>query len=119
MWGFYNARNRLLAHRIFDKIIDPKLEEKSNSKQRNRWQGDQRFLSKHVYPVLLDKSVIHDSYTCRAYKNSEPFPTKRLGSCFVGDAVFVNKSRDCESDKKFFECPLKCRPVRHKEWIYC
>lgn len=57
----------------------------------------------------------HDSYTCRTFARSTPWPTRRKeeeGGNFVG-APFALAARVTE------ECPERCRPREHKEWKKC
>jgi hypothetical protein len=118
MWGYFNKQNRVLAKEIFMKIIDPKtasLYHKSGTESVR--QPDQSFLKDNVYPLIKSQSIIHDSYSCKSWFewNSGAFPTKRVGSCFIG-APGVNLN--CEN-KTFYECPKKCRPVQHQDWTFC
>ena len=56
---------------------------------------------------------IHDSYLCEVFKDSEPFPTRRIeseGNNFVG----------ANGHGPLLEiCPYECRTAEHKDWIYC
>jgi hypothetical protein len=111
MWGFYNSRNRKLASYIFSLIKDFKINAIFN-KQKNVKQGDQNFLREYVYPKIKKNSIIHDSFLCKSY-GGHPFPTKRIGDCFIGSIV------ECYSNKTFYRCPSECRPVDQPNWISC
>ena len=113
MWGFYNSKNRQLANELFNRIVDPEISYKYN-KVKNQKGKDQEFLSRHVYPILKKQSVIHDSYLCKNYKDSEPFPTQRIGNCFVGRVGNCNSTAT-----DFYQCPRECRPENHQEWLNC
>ena len=78
MWGFYNSRDRYLANKIFSTMIDPNI-----SKAFKKAKSDQPFLAKYVYPLISNNSIMHDSYFCEKY-GAKPFPSKRIGSCFIG-----------------------------------
>lgn len=49
------------------------------------WQVDQNFLKELIYNIIKEDCIVHDSYL-----NYEPFkkrfPTKRIGSAFVGES---------------------------------
>ena len=86
-----------------------------NSKNFHQKHFDQRMLRKHVYPLIKNNSTIHDSYLCKIYKDSVGFPSKRIGSCFIG-GVSQNTTCENENGKK---CPVECRPIDHKDLINC
>lgn len=82
----------------------------------DRFKGgwDQVALQRYVWPWAKKMAFIHDSYTCKKFSYTHPFPTKRkLGvGNYVGSVLSLNASIDAE-------CPEKCRPKEHKDWIYC
>jgi hypothetical protein len=56
------------------------------------WQIDQNFLKQTIYPIVIDKSFIHDSYL--SYNiNSKKFPSERINREFVGDVFDENENR--------------------------
>ena len=110
MWGFYNSRDRNLANKIFDLIKNPEI---SKTYLKSSKVGDQKFLKEYVYDLVKEKSIAHDSYACFLY-GSDPFPTKRVGNCFVG-----SPNDGCNPNSTFNECPAKCRPKDHQDWISC
>ena len=75
LWGFYSARNKLIAQHIYSLIVN-KTVSKIYKQPGEKW-SDQNFLNNHVYDLIKNDSVIHDSYLCSFYKDSEPFPTQR------------------------------------------
>lgn len=115
MWGFRNQKNRYLARQIADKIMHPDIAKQYNF-DKNRKGDDQTFLGRHVYEFIKKNSIIHDSYHCKHYQDSDPFPTKRNGSCYV--ATYDKHRIDCEK-QTFTVCPLECRPKDHIDLIYC
>lgn len=111
MWGFYNSRSRDLANNIFRNINDTKLRAQYFGRKGN----DQAFLSNYVYRQIKDNSVIHDSNLCRMYRDSEPFPTRRVGYCHVG-----LRNENCANESKdVSRCPVECRPKDHQDWEKC
>ena len=83
MWGFANLRNRSLANKLFELILDRNASIKDNNKQQNAYNADQVFLATSVYPYIVNNSIVHDSYLCKKLGGT-PFPTKRQGNCQIG-----------------------------------
>ena len=113
MWGFYSQRNRKLSKKIFQSIINRGISSKYNNDQISPKGADQKFLNDYVYNYLKSNSIIHDSYLCKKYGGSA-YPSKRRGNCFIGNPYFCNASADT-----FYECPIECRPMIHKDWLMC
>ena len=70
-------------------------------------------------PWAKDLALSHDSYLCKKYTNTIPFPTQRIadGHCnFVGCR---ENTSDIINFTKNYECPYECRPVDHKDWKFC
>lgn len=111
MWGFRNEVNRKLGEKLLSRVISKDMGEKYNANGQSPKGNDQFFLSKYVWPDLVDKSIIHDSYTCDKYVNSEPFPTQRKSKNYVGNLQ--------EDEVRVKECPVQCRPKDHKDWTFC
>lgn len=110
MWGFYNARNRILAFHLFNLILNSQRYNNVNSyKKKNLNGNDQLFLS-DIYYLLKNEAIIHDSYFCEKY-GGDPYPTERIGNCFIGAVG------ECNSTGLFEICPVKCR--KYLEWITC
>ena len=107
MWGLKVSSNKELSNEIFNKIVNSQAYD-SNSKKGN----DQYFLRDQVYFIIKDISIIHDSYLCLFYNDSEPFPSKRKNKkYYIGlNNYYVSM---------LTECPIECRPKNHTDWIYC
>ena len=89
MWGFYNNRDRSLADKIFSYLIDPTISAKFNTpNEANKYLGDELFLKEYVYPLIKNNSISHDSYNCNQ-SAGKPFPSKRVGSCYIGRNSFL------------------------------
>jgi hypothetical protein len=112
MWGFFNARNRLLAYKIFRRILYPINTFFYNHKNESPKGADQSFLNDYVYDLIKSNSTIHDSFYCHVY-GGEPWPTQRLGNCFVGNPF------ECDANATFETCPVQCRPKDHIDWEKC
>jgi len=81
---------------------------------RKSWGPDQKFLSRHVWPWAKRLSIGHDSYTCESYPYTKGFPTQRRNEPNNFVASVVN-----ENNTLWKECPKKCRPQEHLDWIHC
>ncbi|CAF0858725.1 unnamed protein product [Brachionus calyciflorus] len=113
MWGFKSSLDRYLSNHIYNLIIDRKLSVKYKPNGTDAKGYDQKFLSNHIYEKINLLSLVHDSYTCKTYANSRPYPSQRIGNCFIGSAG------DCDTKAKFDQCPLECRPKDHLDWTSC
>ena len=120
MWGFKSSVDRAKSNLIFERIIDKNIAIRYNQNMKSPKGADQFFLSDHVYPLIVENSVIHDSFLCKNYKNSLPFPTRRNGTCHVAYMDNLEKCTKPSNEKlKSFECPLACRPAEHPDWLQC
>ncbi|XP_023325820.1 uncharacterized protein LOC111699376 [Eurytemora carolleeae] len=80
---------------------------------------DQRTLKKNVWPAIRNNSMIHDSYGCkRRYKGPgwRPWPTRRIGFVYAGYGP--TKAWGMRKVSKAM-CPITCRPMENKNWLYC
>ena len=81
---------------------------------REAYGPDQGVLKRYLWPWGKWSSMSHDSYTCQRYPRTRPFPTRRREEAnnFVASVVEAN-----DILKK--ECPVSCRPKKHKDWTTC
>ncbi|GAB6030747.1 hypothetical protein CHUAL_007598 [Chamberlinius hualienensis] len=102
MWGAKNAKNITVMRDLFNQMLS-----EGNVQKKGH---DQFLLSKYVWPIAKYDMVSHDSFLCKIYRNTTPWPTPRVNGTFVGDTAgsFIAKP-----------CPLRCRPKDHPDWIYC
>lgn len=91
--------------------MDESLTSYYNQNEESPKGSDQVFLTDYVYPFVVNRATIHDSYYCGFYPNSNPFPSKRVGFSYVANILAH------ETYTK--ECPIECRPNDHKDWTYC
>lgn len=113
MWGFKRHLDPEKANLIFSLITDKEMSKKFNPNSNSPKGFDQTFLSTVVYEIISNKWLEHDSYLCSFFTNSKPFPTKRIGNCFVGGIG------SCNETALFYTCPKECRPKNHLNWIFC
>ena len=118
MWGYKSIHNKQVSHIVFKKIVFKKFASIYNQNLKNAKGADQNFLRDQVYSLLKSDSLIHDSYLCDYYANTSPFPTKRIGSCFVGAADdFGDCSIASAEQLSNYICPIKCR--YNLNWKFC
>jgi hypothetical protein len=120
MWGFYNERNRAIANKVYEFLVDREIS--SNYKKNNEFGMDQAYPIIYIFPHIAKTTMTHDSYFCTndLYKTAEnlPFPVQRDGACWVG--IWYNPGIDCKNqDPSLFKCKIECRPKNHKDWLYC
>ena len=115
MFGIYNARNRVLSDKLYKYLIDRKISYKY--KNDDTYGEDQKYLPHYVYPFIRENSIIHDSHLCNRFKDSEPFPTRIQGGCWVGKPYVIEQD-DCEK-LCWHVCPIECRPKDHLDWWSC
>lgn len=78
-------------------------------------KSDQDLLREILWPIALNDSISHGSFTCKMFPNTRPFPTRLKDiSLWVGHSyqwkglVRIN-----------YKCPIECRPKDHPDWEYC
>lgn len=118
MWGYVNHKNRILANKIFDMIVDKDIAKLFNNGSSLK-EKDQEFLKMYVWPIARNNATIHASYYCNLFNTTSlPFPTQRIQTyCFTTCTSCCNSDR--YKTKWKYECPVECRPSNHKDWIYC
>ena len=81
---------------------------------RYAYGPDQGFLKRYVWPWAKWSSISHDSYFCYKFPFTRPFPSQRPfeDSNYVASIVH-------EHDQLEVQCPERCRPKHHKDWLYC
>ena len=121
MWGFNVSIDRPKSNFIFNKIVDKELSKKYNKNLKSPKGFDQFFLTDHVYPIIVRDSITHDSYSCKTFNFSSPFPTKRIGTCFVGAAMHNTDLclKPSSEQLTYYKCPMDCRPSNHLDWNQC
>lgn len=111
MWGLYKSKNEYLSNKIYKFLVNKTNALYYKKLTDIKW-SDQYFLAEKVYPLIRNISIIHDSYLCLFYKDSEPFPSKRKNKKY-----YIGYNNYYES--MLTECPTQCRPKNHTDWIYC
>ncbi|GAB6030746.1 hypothetical protein CHUAL_007597 [Chamberlinius hualienensis] len=102
MWGAKNTKNINAMRELFHKVLTD-----GHSHDKGY---DQEVLFKFVWPVANNDMVSHDSFMCKAFPGTSPWPTPRVNGTFVGDMYGLSITEPC---------PPSCRPKDHQDWIYC
>ncbi|XP_053638593.2 uncharacterized protein [Cherax quadricarinatus] len=104
-------------HGYFLTVLRDDMMTLAKRKKAQNYGGDQRILDKIMWPVIKGHALTHDSYRCGQYeKDSIPWPTQRVDGLFVGCRRF---KKNFENENIMEECPEKCRPPEHPDWLYC
>merc|ERR1719402_1454359 len=74
--------------------------------KENGFGYDQHLLTRYIWSWAKKTAMAHDSYTCKKFSRTFPFPTRRkegvVGN-YAGSVIAINATVDDE-------CPEKCRP---------
>lgn len=108
MWCIKIWQQRTRARHYLENIL--------NRGKNYKARTDQPVLDKVIfYNSFFSRDFLqHDSYFCKRFSDSVPFPTKRQDAMeFVGCPNHV-----CDW-KGVRQCPIKCRPKEHLDWEYC
>ena len=113
-WCFRTKKNISTSFKILKLILSKASYRKLRNKTTDLKWEDQNILQKYVWPLIKNDSIQHDSYYCKLFPGSIPFPTQRNI-----DKAFVGCYKPCGKVYPPKECPIKCRPEKHKNWTYC
>ncbi|XP_066972659.1 uncharacterized protein [Macrobrachium rosenbergii] len=106
MWGGCNT----WREQQFRIVRDQMFQDVSNG------MGDQSTLKSRLWPLAQENATIHDSYNCGRFPGSQPFPSQRANFTFVGQRTYRKWYR---KERTFLQCPWRCRPRQHPDWVYC
>ena len=112
LWGAKNVLKRDLVASLAEQMF--------KAPPRDYWDFDQALLRRIVWPEAKSDAVVNDAYFCSSKHFCpagvcRPFPTKRDGLLYTGWGAAKN-SRNQTGIK---ECPEKCRPEEHRDWLMC
>ena len=110
MWCYRTANSLTRATNNLELILKNAGRRSSTSEARKG--NDQDMLQKYLWPVLKNDVIQHDSYLCRKYPGSIPYPSKRLANNEV-----IGTTREMGFIAP--PCPKECRPRDHQDWLYC
>ncbi|XP_042875613.1 uncharacterized protein LOC122255530 [Penaeus japonicus] len=114
MWG---ARwDNLPAPRAADELARVRDKMLKQGLGKSRHGVDQEILTATLWPVAQGRMIGHDSYLCKKYAYSAPWPTQRQDGFFVGAPRFRAEYSQSSLSQP---CPEACRPPRHRDWLYC
>ena len=110
MWCYRTANSITKGARVLDLILKNAAKRSSTSEAR---KGDDQFmLSRYLWPELSNDVIQHDSYLCRRYGGSIPFPSQRSA---INEIIGLTNRSGIEARI----CPTECRPKDHQDWLYC
>ena len=62
----------------------------------------------------------HDSFCCIFFRDTQPFPTQRVGNSYVGMMSYeLERNAAVLEENSFFQCPKSCRPKFASNWTSC
>ena len=108
MWCYRTTKNLIRAAQYLELML-------KNAGKRNRTseakKGDDQFmLQRYLWPKVKNDAIQHDSYLCKSYPGSIPYPSQRSS---------INEVIGGGGDAAASECPIDCRPKDHTDWLYC
>lgn len=141
MWSIKTQLDRERSRRIFHDVHSDAIGQKYNGNGQTPKGNDQFFLTHYVWGLIKHDSTIHDSYTCRHFTESKPFPTRRRLPDYIGSFTLLPNMSSCPVEyhqaaargqaqnmtywsdvirpRKVDECPIRCRPADHQDWTTC
>ncbi|CAF2469204.1 unnamed protein product [Rotaria sp. Silwood2] len=111
LWGIKLSKERSLVNNVSQYLLSPDVVKCYKGK------GDQNFLEDYIWPhvTMYDKMTLEfDSFFCERFPNSRPFPIRK-----ESPTLFIGCRRPNCTQDKHPECPKKCRPAHHPDWIWC
>ena len=81
---------------------------------RKAYGPDQGFLKRYIWPWAKWSAISHDSYFCRQFARTRPFPSRRKNDTNNFVAAVVEAG-----DLLKQPCPQACRPPHHQDWTTC
>ncbi|CAF1344187.1 unnamed protein product [Adineta ricciae] len=111
LWGIKTHHERSLVKDISQFLLSPDVVRCYTGR------GDQTFLEDYIWPYAnkhRDITLEYDSFLCKRFPHALPFPTRKQSP-----TLFVGCRRpNCTLDEHP-ECPKRCRPADHPDWIWC
>ena len=108
MWCYRTTKNLIRSAQYLELML-------KNAGKRNRTseakKGDDQFmLQRYLWPKVKNDAIQHDSYLCKSYPGSIPYPSQRSS---------IKEVIGGGGDAAASECPKNCRPKDHTDWLYC
>lgn len=110
MWGGCTSFHPEAMPRLRDTVF------RWSRKSTSPLSRDQNNVCLLLWPTLRKNHIAHDAYSCLQYPESQPFPSQRENLTFIGMRAFRKNYAHEQVEQP---CPIQCRPVKHKDWIYC
>jgi hypothetical protein len=88
--------------------------------ERDAYMDDIFFLRNRIWLEIRDKQIAHDSYCCKEFPNTRPFPTQRYPNYQHVGQVFSEFNEPRMSDIngliRNVSIPIECQ--KQSDWIY-
>ena len=110
MWCYRTANSLTRATDNLELILKNAGRRSSTSEAEKG--DDQDMLQKYLWPVLKNDVIQHDSYLCKKYPGSIPYPSQRSA---INEVIGGPREMGLRSPV----CPKECRPRNHLDWLYC
>ena len=107
MWCYCTANSLTRATDNLELILKNARRRSSISEAKKG--DDQDMPQKYLWPVLKNDIIQYDSYLCKKYSGSKPYPSQRLA---INEVIGGFRSIAPL-------CPEECRPRKHLDWLYC
>ena len=107
MWCYCTANSLTRATDNLELILKNARRRSSISDAKKG--DDQDMPQKYLWPVLKNDIIQYDSYLCKKYSGSKPYPSQRLA---INEVIGGFRSIAPL-------CPEECRPRKHLDWLYC
>lgn len=88
MWGNVNKLNKKFSKQMLNIITDKTINEWFKSYDVSL-KPDELVLEQFVWPLVVNSSMIHDSYTCKNLPNFRPFPIQRNPKSNYKNLIFL------------------------------
>ena len=108
MWCYRTTKDLIRATQYLELML--KNAGKRSSKSEAKKGDDQFMLQRYLWPNVKNDVIQHDSYLCKSFPGSIPYPSQRLS---------VNEVVGGTEGNAVPECPKECRPKDHLDWLYC
>ena len=110
MWCYRTANSLTRATHYLQLILE-NADKRSTTKEAIKGD-DQVMLQKYLWPELKKDVIQHDSYLCKNYPGSIPYPSQRSA---INEVIGGSREMGLRPPV----CPKECRPRNHLDWLYC
>ena len=113
-WGTRLGPSGSMVRKLFRESFHEASHDPMFWADRKAYGPDQGFLKRYIWPWGKWSALSHDSYSCKQFPRTSPFPTRRK----EGENNFIAAVVEAK-DVLRQECPVGCRPPHHQDWLRC